>query len=45
MIAPVVVFRLKPDGRAGATEKVIGDVPPVAVTGVKGVADEPALIV
>ncbi len=40
MIAPVAVFRLKPDGRDGAIAKAIGDVPPVAVTGVKLAADD-----
>jgi hypothetical protein len=45
VIAPVDVLRASPDGRAGEMEKVIGAVPPVAVTGVKEVAATPALIV
>ena len=40
VIAPVDVLRLKPDGRDGEMAKVIGDVPPVAVTGVKEEADD-----
>ena len=38
MIAPVAVFSVSPAGREGETEKAIGDVPPVAVTGVNEVA-------
>ncbi len=38
MIAPVEVLSVSPDGRDGEIEKVIGDVPPAAVTGVKDVA-------
>ncbi len=38
MIAPVEVLSESPDGRDGAIAKVIGDVPPDAVTGVKDVA-------
>ena len=33
-MAPVEVFIESPDGRDGEIERVIGDVPPVAVTGV-----------
>ena len=44
-MAPVAVLSASPDGREGEIEKVIGDVPPVAVTGVKDVAAVPALIV
>jgi ribosomal protein L24 len=40
VIAPVVVFRLKPAGRDGEIAKVIGAVPPVVVTGVKDAADD-----
>ncbi len=40
MIAPVDVLSESPDGRDGEIEKVIGDVPPVAVTGVKLAADD-----
>ena len=39
MIAPVETLIAKPDGRDGAMEKVIGEVPPLAVTGVKLAAD------
>jgi hypothetical protein len=45
VIAPVDVLSESPDGRAGEIAKVIGDVPPDAVTGVNDVADVPALIV
>jgi hypothetical protein len=38
VIAPVAVLKLNPDGREGEIAKAIGDVPPVAVTGVKDVA-------
>ena len=38
VIAPVEVFIDSPAGRDGAIAKVIGAVPPVAVTGVKDVA-------
>ena len=38
MIAPVDVLSVSPDGSDGEIEKVIGDVPPDAVTGVKDVA-------
>ena len=41
MIAPVEVFIDSPAGRDGAIAKVIGAVPPVAVTGVK---DEAAVV-
>ena len=44
-MAPVDVFRLSPAGSDGEIAKVIGAVPPDAVTGVKGVAEVPALIV
>jgi hypothetical protein len=37
-MAPVEVFIESPDGRDGEIERVIGDVPPVAVTGVNDVA-------
>jgi hypothetical protein len=40
VIAPVDVLSESPDGRDGEIEKVIGDVPPVAVTGVKLAADD-----
>ena len=39
MIAPVDAFIANPDGRDGEMEKAIGDVPPLAVTGVKLAAD------
>jgi hypothetical protein len=39
MIAPVDTLIAKPDGRDGAMEKVIGEVPPLAVTGVKLATD------
>ena len=38
VMAPVAALKLNPDGREGAIAKVIGDMPPVAVTGVKDVA-------
>ena len=38
MIAPVVVLKVSPDGKDGEIAKVIGVVPPAAVTGVKDVA-------
>ena len=39
MIAPVDALIAKPDGRDGEIAKLIGDVPPLAVTGVKLAAD------
>ena len=39
-MAPVAVLSASPDGRDGEMAKVIGDVPPVAVTGVKEEADD-----
>ena len=38
VIAPVAVFIERPVGSEGEIEKAIGDVPPLAVTGVKAVA-------
>ena len=38
MIAPVAVFIESPDGRDGEIARVIGDVPPLAVTGINDVA-------
>jgi exonuclease I len=38
VIAPVAELIDKPEGSDGETEKVIGDVPPLAVTGVSDVA-------
>ena len=38
MIAPVDVFIAKPVGRVGEIPRVIGDVPPLAVTGINDVA-------
>ena len=38
MIAPVAVLKVSPDERDGEIAKVIGAVPPAAVTGVKDVA-------
>ena len=38
MIAPVEVLKLKPAGRDGEIARVMGDVPPDAVTGVNDVA-------
>ena len=38
-MAPVDALMAKPDGRDGEIAKVIGDVPPLAVTGVKMAAD------
>ena len=38
MIAPVAVLKVSPDERDGEIAKVIGVVPPAAVTGVKDVA-------
>lgn len=38
-IAPVDVFIAKPVGRVGEIPRVIGEVPPLAVTGVKPVAN------
>jgi hypothetical protein len=38
VIAPVDVFIAKPVGRVGVISRVIGEVPPLAVTGVKLVA-------
>jgi hypothetical protein len=38
VIAPVEVLKVRPDGRDGEIAKVIGEVPPVAVTGVKDAA-------
>ena len=37
-MAPVEVFIANPDGRDGEIAKVIGDVPPLAVTGINEVA-------
>jgi hypothetical protein len=37
-MAPVEVFIESPDGRDGEIERVIGGVPPLAVTGVNDVA-------
>jgi hypothetical protein len=45
VIAPVDVLSASPAGRDGEIAKVIGAVPPVAVTGVKEAAEVPALIV
>jgi len=39
VMAPVDALIAKPDGRDGEIAKVIGDVPPLAVTGVKLAAD------
>ena len=39
MIAPVDALIAKPEGRDGEIAKLIGDVPPLAVTGVKLAAD------
>ena len=41
MICPVVVERLKPDGKAGKTAKDKVPDPPEAVTGVNGVMAAP----
>ena len=38
VMAPVEVFIDSPDGRDGEIAKVIGDVPPLAVTGINEVA-------
>ena len=38
MMAPVEVFIDSPDGRDGDIARLIGDVPPLVVTGVNGVA-------
>ena len=38
VIAPVEVFIESPDGRDGEIARVIGDVPPLAVTGINEVA-------
>jgi hypothetical protein len=38
VIAPVDVFIAKPVGRVGEIPRVIGDVPPLAVTGINDVA-------
>ena len=38
VMAPVEVFIESPDGRDGEIARVIGDVPPVAVTGINEVA-------
>ena len=38
VMAPVEVFIANPDGRDGEIAKVIGDVPPLAVTGINEVA-------
>ena len=38
MIAPVDVFIAKPVGRVGEISRVIGEVPPLAVTGINDVA-------
>ena len=37
-MAPVEVFIAKPDGSDGEIARVIGDVPPLAVTGINNVA-------
>jgi hypothetical protein len=37
-MAPVEVFKAKPDGRDGEIARVIGDVPPLTVTGINDVA-------
>jgi hypothetical protein len=37
-MAPVEVFIAKPDGRDGEIARLIGDVPPLAVTGINDVA-------
>jgi hypothetical protein len=37
-MAPVEVFIAKPDGSDGEIARVIGDVPPLAVTGINDVA-------
>jgi hypothetical protein len=37
-MAPVEVFIAKPDGRDGEIARVIGDVPPLTVTGINDVA-------
>jgi hypothetical protein len=37
-MAPVDAFIVKPEGRDGETARVIGDVPPLAVTGINDVA-------
>ena len=37
-MAPVEVFIAKPDGRDGEMARLIGDVPPLAVTGINDVA-------
>ena len=39
MIAPVDELIESPDGSDGEIEKIIGDVPPLEVTGIKLVAD------
>ena len=38
LIAPLVVFRLRPVGKPGLMAQAKGAVPPLAVTGVNGVA-------
>ena len=38
VMAPVEVFIESPDGRDGEIARVIGDVPPLAVTGINDVA-------
>ena len=43
VIAPVAVFIESPAGSEGEIEKVIGDVPPLAVTGVNEVAASDAV--
>jgi hypothetical protein len=43
VIAPVEVFIDSPDGRDGEIAYVIGDVPPLAVTGVELGATAPAV--
>ena len=45
MIAPVAELIDKPEGSDGETEKVIDDVPPLAVTGVELIATAPAVSV
>ena len=43
MMAPVEVFIAKPDGSDGEIARVIGDVPPLAVTGINDVATTDAV--
>ena len=44
VIAPVDVFIAKPVGRVGEIPRVMGEVPPLAVTGVKLVASIAGLL-